>query len=43
MSDCSKLESFPEITMPPMKSLQHLNLSKTGIKEIPLRDIFDII
>jgi hypothetical protein len=35
MSGCSKLESFPEITVP-MKSLQHLNLSKTGIKEIPL-------
>jgi Leucine-rich repeat (LRR) protein len=35
MSGCSKLESFPEITVP-MESLQHLNLSKTGIKEIPL-------
>jgi Leucine-rich repeat (LRR) protein len=35
MSGCSKLESFPEITVP-MKSLQYLNLNKTGIKEIPL-------
>jgi hypothetical protein len=35
MSGCSKLESFPEITVP-IESLQHLNLSKTGIKEIPL-------
>jgi len=35
MSGSSKLESFPEITVP-MESLQHLNLSKTGIKEIPL-------
>ncbi|KAB5512739.1 hypothetical protein DKX38_029767 [Salix brachista] len=34
MSGCSKLESFPEITVP-MKSLVDLNLSKTGIKEIP--------
>jgi len=34
MSGCSKLESFPEITVP-MKSLVELNLSKTGIKEIP--------
>jgi Leucine-rich repeat (LRR) protein len=34
MSGCSKLESFPEITGP-MKSLVELNLSKTGIKEIP--------
>jgi hypothetical protein len=35
MSGCSKLESFPEITVH-MKSLEHLILSKTGIKEIPL-------
>uniref|UniRef100_A0A3N7I929 Uncharacterized protein n=1 Tax=Populus trichocarpa TaxID=3694 RepID=A0A3N7I929_POPTR len=35
MNGCSKLESFSEITVP-MKSLQHLNLSKSGIKEIPL-------
>ncbi|KAL9382608.1 hypothetical protein Peur_025643 [Populus x canadensis] len=35
MSGCSKLESFPEITVP-MKSLVELNLSKTGIKELPL-------
>jgi Leucine-rich repeat (LRR) protein len=34
MSGCSKLESFPEITVP-MESLVELNLSKTGIKEIP--------
>jgi len=34
MSGCSKLESFPEILVP-MKSLVDLNLSKTGIKEIP--------
>ncbi|KAJ6952667.1 disease resistance protein RPV1-like [Populus alba x Populus x berolinensis] len=34
MSGCSKLESFQEITVP-MKSLVELNLSKTGIKEIP--------
>jgi len=34
LSGCSKLESFPEITVP-MKSLEVLNLSKTGIKEIP--------
>ncbi|KAJ6859277.1 disease resistance protein RPV1-like [Populus alba x Populus x berolinensis] len=34
MSCCSKLESFPEITVP-MKSLRSLDLSKTGIKEIP--------
>ncbi|XP_061943572.1 disease resistance protein RPV1-like isoform X1 [Populus nigra] len=34
MSGCSKLESFPEITVP-MESLQSLDLSKTGIKEIP--------
>ncbi|XP_073263032.1 disease resistance protein RPV1-like [Populus alba] len=34
MNGCSKLESFPEITVP-MKSLQSLHLSKTGIKEIP--------
>ncbi|KAF9661737.1 hypothetical protein SADUNF_Sadunf19G0099700 [Salix dunnii] len=34
MSGCSNLESFPEITVP-MKSLVDLNLSKTGIKEIP--------
>ncbi|KAJ6348956.1 hypothetical protein OIU77_006531 [Salix suchowensis] len=34
MSCCSKLESFPKITVP-MKSLVDLNLSKTGIKEIP--------
>ncbi|KAB5512645.1 hypothetical protein DKX38_029673 [Salix brachista] len=34
MSGCPKLESFPEITVP-MKSLVDLNLSKTGIKEIP--------
>jgi len=34
MSGCSKLESFPEITVP-VKSLQNLNLTKTGIKEIP--------
>ncbi|XP_073262964.1 disease resistance protein Roq1-like isoform X1 [Populus alba] len=34
MSGCSKLESFPEITVL-MKSLQHLCLSETGIKEIP--------
>jgi Leucine-rich repeat (LRR) protein len=34
MSGCSKLESFPEITEP-IKSLVELNLSKTGIKEIP--------
>jgi Leucine-rich repeat (LRR) protein len=34
MSGCSELESFPEITVP-MKSLQSLDLSKTGIKEIP--------
>ncbi|KAL9345329.1 hypothetical protein Peur_063004 [Populus x canadensis] len=35
MSGCSKLESFPEITVP-MKYLTELNLSKTGIKELPL-------
>ncbi|XP_061944317.1 disease resistance protein RPV1-like isoform X2 [Populus nigra] len=35
MNGCSKLESFPEITVP-MESLWRLNLSKTGIKEIPL-------
>jgi Leucine-rich repeat (LRR) protein len=35
MSGCSKLESFPEITVP-MESLLYLNLSKTGIKELPL-------
>ncbi|KAI9377681.1 hypothetical protein POPTR_019G113701v4 [Populus trichocarpa] len=35
MSGCSKLESFPEITVP-MESLAELNLSKTGIKELPL-------
>jgi hypothetical protein len=35
MRDCSKLESFPEITVL-MKSLRTLDLSKTGIKEIPL-------
>ncbi|KAJ6858639.1 hypothetical protein NC652_041052 [Populus alba x Populus x berolinensis] len=35
MSGCSKLESFPEITVP-MKSLRSLDLSKTGIKELPL-------
>jgi len=34
MRGCSKLESFPEITVP-MESLVELNLSKTGIKEIP--------
>uniref|UniRef100_A0A6N2KZ66 Uncharacterized protein n=1 Tax=Salix viminalis TaxID=40686 RepID=A0A6N2KZ66_SALVM len=34
MSGCPKLESFPEITVP-MKSFVDLNLSKTGIKEIP--------
>ncbi|KAJ6858628.1 hypothetical protein NC652_041042 [Populus alba x Populus x berolinensis] len=34
MSDCSKLESFPEITVP-MESLHHLYLSGTGIKAIP--------
>jgi len=34
MSGCSKLETLPEITVS-MKSLQHLNLSETGIKEIP--------
>ena len=34
MSGCSKLKSLPEITVP-MKSLQHLYLSKTGIKDIP--------
>jgi len=35
MIGSSKLESFPEITVP-MKSLRYLYLSKTGIKEIPL-------
>eukprot|EP00258_Populus_trichocarpa_P031009 XP_024447028.1 protein SUPPRESSOR OF npr1-1, CONSTITUTIVE 1 isoform X2 [Populus trichocarpa] len=35
MSGCSKLESFPQITVP-MESLAELNLSKTGIKELPL-------
>jgi hypothetical protein len=35
MSGCSELESLPEITVP-MKSLLHLIMSKTGIKEIPL-------
>jgi Leucine-rich repeat (LRR) protein len=35
MSGCSKLESFPEITVP-MKSLRYLYLSKTGIKALPL-------
>jgi Leucine-rich repeat (LRR) protein len=35
MSGCSELESLPEITVP-IKSLEHLTLSKTGIKEIPL-------
>jgi Leucine-rich repeat (LRR) protein len=34
MRSCSKLESFPEITVP-MESLKHLVLSKTGNKEIP--------
>ncbi|KAH8480153.1 hypothetical protein H0E87_030407 [Populus deltoides] len=35
MSGSSKLESFPEITVP-MESLRYLFLSETGIKEIPL-------
>ena len=35
MSGCSKLESFPKITVP-MESLVELYLSKTGIKELPL-------
>ncbi|XP_011014770.1 PREDICTED: disease resistance protein RPS6-like [Populus euphratica] len=35
MSGCAKLESFLEITVP-IKSLGILDLSKTGIKELPL-------